>query len=272
LRDLLSETAPDVLGIAEVPNGRLWTEFAATELLSGAECPESVEGLRQALKTREVNGVEPEALWALGDELDYEAYVGWLGSGENGRYDLLLKRRTASPPETLVGFSPRDTPRRKPWAGYANDPLQREFTEKLLPALRAFLQTRLPAYMVPSAVVLLESLPLTPNGKIDRRALPAPGDARSGTPESFVPPHTGVEKIVAGIWQEVLGAEKVGLYDNFFDLGGHSLLLIQLHAKLRKSFKTELSIIDLFSLPTVDSLAKALSTRVGEAPLVKAVE
>jgi amino acid adenylation domain-containing protein len=266
LRELLEETAPDVLGVAGVPNARLWAEFGATELLSGEECPETVGELRRALENVGGGGVEPETLWALGSELGYEACVGWLGAGEDGRCDLLLRRRAASPGDGLADFSPADTHGRETWADYANNPLRREFTENLAPALKAFLQTRLPAYMTPSAVVLLDGLPLTPNGKLDRRALPAPEQARPETADNFVPPDTGVEKIVAGIWREVLGAERVGLYDNFFDLGGHSLLLVQLHAKLRNAFKTELSIIDLFSLPTVNALAKSLTTELGEFP------
>jgi len=122
--------------------------------------------------------------------------------------------------------------------------------------------------MMPSAIVLLDQLPLTPNGKLDRRALPSPGQARPELAESFVPPQSSVEKIVAGIWQEVLAVEKVGLYNNFFDLGGHSLLLVQVHTRLRQTFNTKLSIIDLFSLPTVHALAKSLSVEISKSPLL----
>jgi amino acid adenylation domain-containing protein len=272
LRELLKETLPDMLGITEVPSERLQSDIKAVELLSGAECPDTVEGLHQALAAHKESGVEPEALWALGDDLGYEVCIGWLSSGTNGRYDLFLKRRGAPQSDGLLDFSPKETSRHKPWSDYANDPLQTEFTEKLLPVLRVFLQKLLPNYMMPSSMVLLDSLPLTPNGKLDRRALPAPGHDRPEMAERFAPPQTGIETIVAGIWQEVLGVEKVGLYDNFFDLGGHSLLLVQLHAKLRKTFQTEVSIIDLFSLPTVSSLVKCLSKEVGESPLLKRIE
>jgi amino acid adenylation domain-containing protein len=272
LRGLLKETSPEMMGVTGVPSKRLQLDFKAVEMLSSVQCPETVEGLRQALETHNGNGVEPEALWALGDELGYEVCVGWLGSGANGKYDLLLKRRGEPQSECLVDFSPDETSRHKPWSDYANDPLQTEFTEKLLPVLRVFLQKRLPNYMMPSSMILLDSLPLTPNGKLDRRALPAPGHDRPEMAESFAPPQTGIEKIVAGVWQEVLGVERVGLHDNFFDLGGHSLLLVQLHAKLRKTFPTELSIIDLFSLPTVSSLVSSLSKEVGESPLLKGID
>jgi acyl carrier protein len=272
LRELLQASAPDMLGVTDVPNRRLEQDTKALELLSGNECPETVEELRLALESDKESGVEPEELWALGDELAYEVCVGWLGSGANGQYDLLLKKRSAPRSEAILDFSPSEPTCSKAWSDYASDPLQREFTEKLLPALRVFLQKRLPNYMMPSAFVLLDSLPLTPNGKLDRRALPDPGHDRPEMAESFVPPQTEIEKNVAGIWQEVLGVEKVGLHDNFFDLGGHSLLLVQLHTKLRQTFSTELSIIDLFSLPTVNSLVKSLSIEVGDSPYLKGIE
>jgi len=163
-------------------------------------------------------------------------------------------------------------PDRKPWSEYANAPLQRESTESLLPVLKVHLQKRLPPYMMPAAIVLLDQLPLTPNGKLDRRALPSPDQVRPELAENFVPPQNSIERIVAGIWQEVLGVEKVGLYNNFFDLGGHSLLLVQVHTKLRQTFDTRLSIIDLFGLPTVHALARSLSIEVGKSPFLTGIE
>jgi amino acid adenylation domain-containing protein len=272
LRELLKDQTPDMLSITGVPNGRLQPDFKALELLSGMECPATVEGLGQALENDRDSGVEPEALWALGQELGYEVCIGWLASGASGKYDLLLKRSGVSKSNELLDFSPNETSTYRPWSDYANDPLQAEFTDKLLPVLRVLLQKRLPTYMMPSSMLLLDSLPLTPNGKLDRRALPDPGHDRPEVAGSFVPPQTEIEKTVAHIWQEVLGVEKVGLHDNFFDLGGHSLLLVQLHTKLRKTFKTELSIIDLFSLPTVTSLVKTLGLEVGDSPLLKGID
>ena len=100
--------------------------------------------------------------------------------------------------------------------------------------LRAFLKTKLPQYMLPARFVFLEALPLTPNGKVDRRALPAPELSRSDSKEGFVAPRTETEALVAQAWQQVLGLERVSVHDNFFDLGGHSLLTIQVIAKLER--------------------------------------
>jgi amino acid adenylation domain-containing protein len=100
--------------------------------------------------------------------------------------------------------------------------------------LRRFLQEWLPDHMLPSAFVFLESLPRTPAGKVDRQALPAPDAARPALDEAFVAPRTELERLLAGIWQELLGLDRVGVYDNFFDLGGHSLLSLQAIARMEQ--------------------------------------
>jgi amino acid adenylation domain-containing protein len=99
---------------------------------------------------------------------------------------------------------------------------------------RRLLQAKLPDYMVPAAFVFLESLPLTPNGKVDRQALPAPHRAGPELEGAFVAPRTPLEALIAEVWQDVLGVDRVGVYDNFFDLGGHSLLAMKVVARLEK--------------------------------------
>src|SRR5262249_38063661 len=119
--------------------------------------------------------------------------------------------------------------------------------------LRQSLQERLPDYMVPSAFVTLAALPLTPNGKVDRRALPAAEP--QGSKESYVAPRTPVEEVLAGIWAEVLGLERVGADDSFFDLGGHSLLATRVMSRLRGAFGIEMPLRDLFEAPVLADLA-----------------
>nr|AEU11003.1 NpnC [Nostoc sp. 152] len=121
--------------------------------------------------------------------------------------------------------------------------------------LRSFLKSKLPEYMVPSAIVILESLPLTPNGKVDRRALPAP-EPSSELSNKFVAPRTPIEEILALIWTQVLKVEQVGIYDNFFELGGHSLLATQLISRIRTSLKVELPLRSLFAAPTIAELSQ----------------
>ncbi|WP_460021945.1 AMP-binding enzyme, partial [Methylobacterium phyllosphaerae] len=103
--------------------------------------------------------------------------------------------------------------------------------EDLAGSLRAHLSARLPDYMVPAAFVRLDALPLTPNGKLDRRALPDP-DVDAYARQAYEPPREGIEAVLAGLWQELLGVERVGRHDSFFELGGHSLLAVRLLSRL----------------------------------------
>ncbi|HYO52492.1 amino acid adenylation domain-containing protein, partial [Archangium sp.] len=125
--------------------------------------------------------------------------------------------------------------------------------------LRTYLRERLPEYMVPSALVLLEALPLTPNGKVDRRALPAPELGAKGT-EDFVAPRGAIEEMVAGIWAQVLGLEKVSANGNFFELGGHSLVAMRVLSRVRETFKVEWPVRSLFGAPTVVGLARSIES------------
>lgn len=126
-------------------------------------------------------------------------------------------------------------------------------------SLRNFLKQKLPDYMLPSSLVFLNHLPLTPNGKVDHKALPAPDAINPQLEATYVAPQTEIEQIIATVWQQVLHLEKVGIDDNFFDLGGHSLLMAQAHSQLREVVDREVSMLEMFKYPTISSLAKYLS-------------
>ncbi|MFL9458776.1 amino acid adenylation domain-containing protein [Tolypothrix bouteillei VB521301_2] len=123
--------------------------------------------------------------------------------------------------------------------------------------LRQFLKTKLPEYMVPSVIMFLESLPLTPNGKVDRRALPVP-ESRAGIEVSFIAPRTPVEAKLAQIWSQILRVD-VGIHDNFFSLGGDSIISIQIIAKAKQA-GIELTLKQLFANPTIAELATVVDT------------
>jgi acyl carrier protein len=124
-------------------------------------------------------------------------------------------------------------------------------------ALRQWLQDRLPTYMIPAAFVVLEQLPLTLNGKVDRRALPEP-EAPSELRASYVAARTPTEQALSELWAEVLHLERVGIHDNFFALGGHSLLLAQLIGRIRETLHVELPLRAMFSGPTIAELTQQL--------------
>ncbi|MGD2124377.1 MAG: amino acid adenylation domain-containing protein, partial [Gemmatimonadota bacterium] len=126
--------------------------------------------------------------------------------------------------------------------------------------LRTFMRKKLPHYMVPSRIVSLEALPLTPTGKIDRQALPPPDGARH-VASSFAGPRDDLERQLAGIWQSVLGVDRVGIEDSFFDLGGHSLLAAQMFAQVERRLGVRLPLATLFQAPSIEELA----AKIGQA-------
>lgn len=126
-----------------------------------------------------------------------------------------------------------------------------------VPGLREYLRKVLPDYMVPAAFVILQQLPLTPNGKVDRKALPAP---EGGVPASaaYASPRNGTEAAIARIWAEVLGHERIGIHDNFFERGGHSLKVTRILSRMQKAFGVQVTLERFFQDPTVAGLAGAL--------------
>jgi hypothetical protein len=125
--------------------------------------------------------------------------------------------------------------------------------------LRSYVRQRLPEYMVPVAVVLLNELPLLPSGKLNRRALPRVESSRVQSDKPFVPPRTPVEHDIAVLWRELLGLEQVSIHDNFFELGGHSLLLTQLASRIRSGLYVEVPLRRLFEAPTILEMTKVVA-------------
>jgi acyl carrier protein len=216
--------------------------------------PETVRKLRKLLGELD-RGIDPEDFWALERELPYQVRIAWSASGQHDCFDAVCQSTKDSRPVNWLGSADRGSS----WSMYTNTPIARELADRLAPVFRAYLRERLPEYMVPSAFVALGMMPQTPNGKIDRNALPLPDHTRLPMEGGLALPRTELEKKIAAIWHEVLGVEQVGIHDNFFDVGGHSLLLIRVHSRLRETLHLDYAIIDLFQFPTISSLAKALA-------------
>ena len=221
---------------------------------------------RQALSTRQPNGIEPEDLWQLTEELAYQVEISWAAASKRGRYDVLFKPSSHT---GNVQLPIEQYQLSKSWFDYANNPLQSKLNQTLVPQLRQFLQQQLPEYMVPSTFVMLDAIPLTPNGKIDRLALPSPESRFKTLEEGYVAPRTPTEYLLAAIWAEVLGFPKVGIFDNFFELGGHSLVATGLVLQIRDRFSVEMPVRNLFEFPTVAALAEVIEqTRLAETETV----
>jgi natural product biosynthesis luciferase-like monooxygenase protein len=155
-----------------------------------------------------------------------------------------------------------DTPGDQRLVAYIRPPAG---TEADAEALKAALRQQLPDFMVPSIFVSLAEMPLTPNGKIDRKSLPAPRVSEIKATAAYAPPKSQVESTIAEIWQRALGLPKVGTRDNFFDIGGHSLLVVQVLKELREKFSKPVQMTDLFRHTTIEALAKFLSSEETQA-------
>ena len=289
LRHLLVEEQPQVLGIKQVPNARLLVEVNLLELLASDEGPSTAGELRQQLQqqsktsTEELEsrtgGYEPEAFWALSDQLPYTIYINWSGNDAKNCYDVICQRHDAHAGEATI-FSNSLNEKVLPWSAYANNASKSQLSRQLEPQLRRYLDERLPEYMVPRHFIVLDALPLTPSGKINRRALPMPTIRRPELSTALVMPQTEVEQLIATVWQEILQLDTVGIHDNFFELGGHSLLLTQAYNKLVRVgkanglFGSELAMVKLFEYPTIHALAtyihrtQAVSGATDKAPTI----
>ncbi len=203
----------------------------------------------------------------------------WLVDGQLeflGRIDFQVKIRgfRVEPGEVEAVLSGHSSVRETVVMAREDDPGNERLVAYIVPAqesaptiseLHSFLRTLLPDYMVPSAYVFLNALPLTPNGKINRRALPAPDQSRPELERAYVAPRTALEATLADCWAEVLGLERVGVFDDFFELGGHSLLATQVIGRLRDVFPIELPLRTLFESPTVADLAERMTVEYGPA-------
>ncbi|HEY4168341.1 MAG TPA: phosphopantetheine-binding protein [Reyranella sp.] len=270
IREILLRDAPDALGLLGVPNSRIAPTMRALDLIG--EFPTAGE-LRRAVASTTRDSVDPEVLWGLGAELGYDVSIGWRASGGDGCFDVVFRRGTGAD----FGFPSEPPLKAAAPDKHASAPLAAVVQQALVSELRTYLQQRLPNYMVPTTIVLLDRLPLTANGKIDRRALPTPDATRDELTHAYVAPRNRTERMLADIWSDLLNIERVGVRDNFFDLGGHSLLATQLVSRIRNSFDCELPVRAIFEAPTIASLAakfdkpingdgRSPARKVGRAP------
>ncbi|XWK88449.1 MAG: amino acid adenylation domain-containing protein [Phormidium sp.] len=256
IEQILTIQQPDLLKITNIPNARLSPEMLLLEQIT--QLDGNVSDLKLVVSQAQL-GIEPEVFQTLVKDLSYTAFIQY-SSTDFSDYDIVFQRNIPGE-RTIPRFNQTPNWQLKHWQHYANQPLQYRPTEiepALLDEWRDFLSKTLPEYMVPSHFIALEKLPLTPNGKVDRKALPKPGTTVTAT--NIELPVTSTEKLLTEIWAKLLKYELIGRQDNFFKLGGHSLLGTQLCSRIRDQFKVEIPLRKLFESPTINELANYIDT------------
>ncbi len=261
IRRELTHRHPESLALRRVGNARVQRDRAAQTLLAQPERWPTVGDLTAALDGQEFNGLEPEHLWALGRELDYRVDISMASAYDDGSFDVVFTRNTETAASYQLAIADEIEPGTP--AQYANNPLREKLASGLVPVFREYLKGKLPNYMVPALYELMDSLPLNPAGKVDRQQLPAPDFTNRMLAKDHVAPRNREEQVMADIWSEVLGVDRVGIHHNFFELGGHSLKATQVVSRIHRDLKTTIALRDVFNHPTIAELAA--TARVQEA-------
>jgi len=257
LESALRERRWKAVQLQSVPNHRLERELAAQEMIEVSDENAEAGVIRRRMQDRDFNSGYLEQMWELGATYDYSVMIDWDEADPLHCIQVkFLDLHRATTTSEVAEATPRSM---RSWSEYANAPLQNSLRQQLIPGLRDFVKTRVPEYMVPSAWIVLGQLPLTPNGKLDRRALPLP-QVRAEDLGEYVPPRNNLEATLTEIWAQVLQIDRVGIKDNFFEIGGHSLLAMQVVVRVRSLLSIELPMSMLFDYPTIDQL----STRVDQ--------
>lgn len=245
----LASGPPGVRVVRNVPNARLESSRTLAERLRRATDREFARDVREGARLLRRSAVHPDAWREAAAGAGYSLECAF--SGQATEFDAYFVPAGVAGPLPTASLASRAA-----GAALSTNPLRDAVSRRLTPELRRHLQERLPDYMVPAAMVVMDALPTTPSGKTDRRALPAPEARRPDLDVAFAPPASALERDLAAIWQDVLQVSRVGLHDNFFDLGGHSLLAAQVLERVRTLVPSAvISIVDLFQHSTLHALA-----------------
>ncbi|SFW72923.1 condensation domain-containing protein [Amycolatopsis australiensis] len=259
VRARLADGVPRLV-LTGVPDARLTAELAAVRLLAG-ELVDTVGDLLDA--ARPVLGepgspVELPALLALAAEFGYEALAG---SPRGADVDLVLARE-GDPLDRLAAILDRPAPVA---AAPANDPRRAIRVKAAVPALTASLRERHPSHALPAEVVVLREWPLRADGAVDTAGLPEPDRSAREEAKASREPSTETERRIAEIWADALGLDRIGVFDDFFSLGGHSLMGAEVVERVRAVYDVELPLGRLFESPTVASVAEYVDGALAES-------
>jgi acyl-CoA synthetase (AMP-forming)/AMP-acid ligase II/acyl carrier protein len=261
LASLLARHPDRAVRITGVPDARVLEAAVAADTLRSGE-GETVGAWREAVAertaSRRSSARHPQDLLELAPGLGRPVQVTW--GDEPGLFDVVVR------PAGAEGrpLAPEGPPDPRPPQHLASQPLASALMPKVEEELRSRLPEALPEAMVPDRFELVARLPRTPSGKLDRRALPEPTRDRPALPHEYVPPRGETEVRLAELWSRLLGIDRVGVTDSFFDLGGNSILSVRLSVALRREMDRELPLVTLFQYPTVRTLASFLDGGAGK--------
>ncbi|WP_151732838.1 non-ribosomal peptide synthetase [Paenibacillus tengchongensis] len=281
LSGILAGCSDEVILIDHLPLGRLVYENNAEALLAAEAAGSStVNELKARLEADpavniQLDGGRPAELFQdiHGQDGEYAVLPRWNGHSANGDYQLLLLRKDKLPAEgSNYQF---EVPHTLRFSGdksiYFTNPLEWKNNLEYVPLLREHVRQSLQEYMIPSHFMVLEQMPLLPSGKLNLKALPEPENTRRNVLTEYADAASDTEKRVKQIWEAVLGAGNIGVNDNFFDIGGHSLLVLQVYYQIKEAFGTSLTVVDMFKYPTIRSLCEVLEQASGSFAEVAAV-
>ena len=253
LEKLMSEEGS--LLLKNIPNKRIQTDLqtlAWMESENGAERTKE----RRPEEPHSPFALDPEDMWELGARTGHDVNLSWSPGTSEGLFDALFWK--GERPGTVLEKSPHESAKDKDWSRYASNPIQKGLKRKIRLRLREDLEKHLPSYMIPSDFVLLNHFPLNQNGKVDRTAILQFQDEIFSQDRKIVPPQNNSQEVIAAIWKDILQMNSVSIDENFFDLGGDSLLIVQVCERLKKELKPELAVVDMFRYPTIRKLSDYL--------------
>lgn len=246
---------PRVARLSNVGNSRVSRIISQLNMLDSGSC-ENIGSLKQKMAATNLVSVEPESIRELAARNGYKAEI--IPSPNPGFFDAVFQRLGEGVEHEF--YSPASISQCQ---RYASTPMNTIVRAGVIKELRLLLADKLPEYMLPFRYIHLSRLPLTPSGKLDRRSLPSAGMERPELEQEFVAASGEGEKNLSAIWQQLLDIDRVGIDDNFFDLGGNSILSVKVAVKIRQDLNQELSLVTLFQYPTIRSLAKYLKGEEG---------
>lgn len=253
IKKKISARSSEIIYITGIPNRRLSANIGRERILEQASSSEKVFDVLNLFKNI-TNDLDPEDLWALSEEFDCRVELIIPGNSAQNHFDAVFVfnkdfsvyeiRESDIDYNFLKEFS------NKPTSGIE----QQRVTEQI----RKQLNETLPDYMIPSLIIPIDKFPLTPNGKVDRKSLSNLRIIESLSRKESILPKTNAQKILVHIWEELLSVSNIGIDDDFFESGGHSLLAISLIDKLNEQFNIDLPLSLIFNAPTISRLSKEI--------------